>query len=432
MDLLTKLLKECEQAEVLTLENEKTLVAYEANQLKTSTITETAGTAVRVIRKGRLGFSASTDETAVDRLAVNALESAAFGDQAVFNFPSSKPASPVRTYDPKLASLSIQTMAHMGAEIVDLIKQAEPAALCNLNLERSQVSVTIRNQTGLDISYQTSPLSISLEVDKVEGDDILMLYDQFATTLWDEDYLEFVHRMVTRLEQARTITTLKPGPMPVLFSPSGTLALALPLQRGLNGREVLKGASPMKGRIGEQFFDQKISLIDDGTLDGRFASSGYDDEGVPRQRTVLVDQGILKGFIYDLKNAALNATTSTGNARRGLFNPPEPAFSNYIIQPGATPLKAMLAGIEHGILVNDLLGLGQGNIISGAFSNPIGLAFKIEKGEIVGRVKDLSIAGNVYDLLKDVAAVSRETYPAYTFLFAPYILLPQMNVAGKA
>jgi PmbA protein len=69
---------------------------------------------------------------------------------------------------------------------------------------------------------------------------------------------------------------------------------------------------------------------------------------------------------------------------------------------------------------------------SGAFSNPLALAFKIEKGEIVGRVKDLSIAGNVYDLLKDVGAVSREAQWVFGTFHAPYILIPEMNVAGKA
>ena len=77
-------------------------------------------------------------------------------------------------------------------------------------------------------------------------------------------------------------------------------------------------------------------------------------------------------------------------------------------------------------------GLGQGNTISGAFSNPLALAFKIENGEIVGRVKDLSIAGNIYDLLKDVAAVSKEAQWVYSTFYAPYILIPEMNVAGKA
>jgi PmbA protein len=432
MDILDQLKNKSEQVEVMALQSEKTMVEYEANQLKTCTITETKGTAVRVIRNGRLGFAASSDEKAVEKLAVNALESAAYGDQADFSFPKMQPAPGVRTYDRSIADLSIQRLVEMGREILDLVLRVEPEARCNITLERDLVSVNIRNQTGLDINYETSPLALGCEIHRIVGDDILILFGQFGTSLWQEDYLEFTRRLVQKLAQARNIVTIQPGKMPVLFAPNGSLALGLPLSRGLNGKEVYKGTSPMKGKIGKKLFDEKITLVDDGTIDGKFASADYDDEGVPHQRSVLVEKGVLNGFIYDLQTAAKSGMTSTGNASRSLFNPPVPSLTNFVIQPGATPLRDMLAGIDHGILVEDLLGLGQGNIISGAFSNPLALALKIEKGEIVGRVKDLSIAGNVYDLLKNVAAVSQETNWVYNTFHAPYILIPEMNVAGKA
>ena len=431
MDILTQLKKEAEQVEVLSLQNEKTTVEYEANQLKTCAVAETKGTAVRVIRNGQLGFSASTDETVINKLAANALESAAYGDKAPFSFPDPKPGPAVRTFDKAVADLPIARLVEMGKEILDLVLRVEPDARCNIGLERSIVTASIRNQKGLDVSFQTSPLSLGLEIDRIEGDDVLILYDQFGATVWDNDYLDFARNLVEKLKKARTITSIKPGKMPVLFAPTGTLALGLPLSQGLNGKEVYKGTSPIKDKVGEKLFDEKITIIDDGTIDGKFASASYDDEGVPRRRNVLVEKGVLKGFVYDLKTAAQSGVESTGNASRGLFNPPEPSFTNFVIQPGQTPLKDILSGIDEGIIVEDLLGIGQGNIISGAFSNPLALAFKVEKGEIVGRVKDLSIAGNIYDLLKNVAAVSKEAQWVYNTFYAPYILIPEMNVAGK-
>jgi PmbA protein len=431
MEILTQLRKQAEQVEVVDLQSEKTTIEYEANQLKTCTVAETKGTAVRVIRKGRLGFSASTDEASLEKLAANALESAAYGDPASFSFPASQAAPAVRTYDPVIKDLSIDRLVEIGKEILDLVLPVEPNLRCNISLERSLVNASIRNQAGLEVAYQTSPLSIGVEIDRIEGDDVLLIYDQLGTTLWEKDYMDFACRLVEKFKQARKITSIKPGKMPVLFSPTGALALVLPLSLGLNGKEVYKGTSPVKDKIGEKIFDEKITFLDDGTIDGKFASASYDDEGIPRRRNVLVEQGILKGFVFDLKTAAQAGTVSTGNASRGLFTPPETAFTNLVIQPGQTPLKEILAGIDEGILVDDLLGLGQGNILSGAFSNPLGVAFKIEKGEIVGRVKDLSIAGNVYDLLKEVAAVSREAQWVYSTFYSPYILVPEMNVAGK-
>jgi PmbA protein len=219
--------------------------------------------------------------------------------------------------------------------------------------------------------------------------------------------------------------------MPVLFSPAGTLTLALPLMEGVDGKNVFTGVSPLCGRVGEKLFDDKVTLVDDGTLDGRLASAPYDDEGVPHHRNALFDHGVLRGFLYDLKTAAQSGVESTGNGSRSLFQLPRPAPTNLILAGGETPVAQMIAGIDDGLLVEDVLGLGQGNIISGAFSNPVALAFRIQHGEIVGRVKDVSIAGNVYDLLKDVAAVSRETQWVYGSFCLPYILLPEMNVIAK-
>ena len=266
---------------------------------------------------------------------------------------------------------------------------------------------------------------------------MLILYDLLGTTVWDEDYMAFARRLVDKLKLARTLTTVRTGKMPVLFSPTGSLVLGLPLMEGLNGKNVFTGVSPIRDKVGEKLFDDKVTVVDDGTLDGRFGSAPYDDEGVPHRRNVLVERGVLKGFLYDLKTAAQSGVESTGNGSRGLFNPPAPEPTNLILAGRNTPLAEMIAGIDEGLLVEDILGLGQGNIISGAFSNPLSLAFKIEKGEIVGRVKDVSIAGNVYDLLKEVTAVSRETQWNYNFFYAPYVcapyvLIPEMNVAGKS
>jgi len=432
VDILTQLKKQAEQVEIFDLENEKTTVEYEANQLKTCTVAQTQGTAVRVIRSGRLGFAASTGGSALDKLAANALESAAYGDQAPFSFPDPQSAPAVRTYDQAVAGLPVSRLVEIGKEILDLVLPVESGIRCNISLERSITAARIRNQCGLDVSFRTSPFSLGVEIDRIEGDDVLILYDQLGVTLWDDQYLVPVRRLLEQFRLARTVTTIKPGKMPVLFSPVGSLALTLPLSEGLNGKEVYKGTSPLAGRVGEKLFDPKITVIDDGTIDGKFASASYDDEGVPRRRSVLVEQGQLKGFIYDLKTAAQAGVASTGSASRSLFNPPAPALTSFAIQPGQTPLKDILAGIHEGILVEAVLGMGQGNTISGAFSNPLALAYKIEKGEIVGRVKNLSIAGNVYDLLKEVAAVSQEAQWVFGTFYAPYILIPSMNVAGKA
>jgi PmbA protein len=430
MDILTELISKADQAEVVEFKSESTQVGFESNRLKSSQVEESKGIAARVVVDGKLGFAASSDEGALDRLAANALESAAFGDEIPIDFPRPQPAPNVATYDQTIVDLAIPRLVEMGQEIIDLIRQVEPDVLVNVEIERGIQQVTIRNHTGTQVSYQKSPLAISTEVSRVKGDDVLLMYDVIGTTIWQEDYAALARSLGAKLKQARRSAELKSGKMPVLFAPTGALVLGLPMMQALNGKSVYTGISPMAGKVGQTLFDSKITVEDDATIDGRFASAAYDDEGVAHRRNALIEKGVLQGFLYDLKTAAQSGVESTGNGSRGLFSPPSPSPSNLVLGAGKTSLADMIAGIDEGLLVENVLGLGQGNTISGAFSNSASLAFKIERGEIVGRVKDVSIAGNIYELLQDVAEVSREREWVYRSLYLPYILLDDMNVVA--
>jgi PmbA protein len=439
MDILTKLTSQADQAEVIEIQSESTQVGFEANRLKSSQVEETRGIAARVVKGGKLGFAASSDVSAIEKLVANTLESAAYGDEVPIVFPAPQVAPDVATYDQAITDLPIPRLVEIGREIIEHILQIEPDARVGVELRRGIQHLSIRNQAGTQVSFQRSPLSISTEISRVKGDDVLIMYDVMGTTVWQDDYMAPFYRLGEKLERAKQSASIRSGTMPVLFAPTGALVLGLPLMLGLNGKNVYTGISPMASKIGHRLFDDKLTIIDDATIDGKFGSASHDDEGVAHRRNVLVDQGVLKGFLYDLKTAAQTSassvessgTESTGNGSRGLFSPPRPSPSNLIFQAGQTPVAQLLASIDEGLLVENVLGLGQGNVISGAFSNSVSLAFKIEKGEIVGRVKDVSIAGNVYDLLQDVAAVSHEQEWVYHNFRLPYILLGKMNVVAK-
>lgn len=431
MKILEELSAQAEQVEVVEVRSENTSVGFEANRLKSSQVEESRGGALRVVKDGRLGFAASSDLSAMDKLVENLLESAAHGEVIPIRFPGAQPAAQVNVFDPHISEMPIPRMVEMGREAIALIRDVEPEAMVNLGLERGVQRLDLRNQAGASISFERSPFSISIEVSRVKGDDVLMVWDVVGTTIWDDDYLALARRTASKLKLAQRSAEIRSGRMPVLFAPFGALVLAYPLSMGLNGRNVYKGISPMAGKVGQKLFDEKLTIVDDPTLDGRFGSAPFDDEGVAHRRRVLIGSGELEGFVYDLKTAAQSGVESTGNGSRSLFTQPSPSLTNLVIEAGDTPVADMIAGIKDGLLVDTALGLGQGNVISGAFSNSLGLAYKIEKGEIVGRVKDVSIAGNVYDLLQNVAAVSQEAEWIYNDVHLPYILLEEMNVVAK-
>ena len=149
-----------------------------------------------------------------------------------------------------------------------------------------------------------------------------------------------------------------------------------------------------------------------------------------------IKSGVLQSFYYDLKSAGEANTHSTGHGQRQPENTrlgqPVAAPHNLVIEPGDTALNEMLRDIEEGLLVESVLGMGQTNVLAGAFGNSVGLAYKIQHGEIVGRVKDVSVAGNAYDLLKhQLTALSRERETVGGMLLAPYMRFDGVSVAAR-
>jgi PmbA protein len=450
--MLERLMQEAEQAEVFEIESEASTVGFEANRMKSFEVAETHGVAARVVVNGRLGFAASSDMDATDKLVANVLESARHGDAIPFRFPGPQPGPAVRVYDPELAALPTERLVEMGRQIIATVLEVEPQAHVQLDLERRVHESHVCNSAGCDVAVKRAPLSISVMVERVQGDDVLVLYDYFTTAVKadiadiqvgrtsesashlvdrasaDGEYRAFCRRIVDKLRLARRAASLRSGRMPVLFSPAGAPVLGLPIMRALNGKQVYRGISPMAGKLNQRLFDEKLTLVDDPTLAGRPGSGSHDDEGFPRRRRTLIDHGVLSSFVYDLKTAAQAGAEPTGHGERSLFAPPYPAFSNLVFEGGDTPVEDIISGIEEGLLVESPLGLGQGNIISGVFSNNLSLAFRISGGEIVGRVKDVSVAGNVYEDLRHIEALSRETEWVYGGLRLPYILLPELNV----
>lgn len=430
-DILTALRGKAEQAEVYSLEEESTLISFEANAMKSARVEQRQGIALRGVVKGRLGFTAAGGKVSKGELVDNLLASAQYGDEVPISFPSAAPGPDVVTYDPALAEVPFSRLVDIGQEIIALLLEADSDAKIGVDIERGLAQWSLCNSAGTQISRQTSSFSVSISVERVRGDDVLLIYDWVDGISLTDAYREAAQRLGIKVELAKRSAGLVSGHMPVLFSPVGGLVLALPIIQAVNGKNVQRGVSPISDKLGQVIFDRKITLWDDPTLIGRPGSGSHDGEGVPCRRKALIQKGACHSFLYDLKTAALMGAESTGNGARGLFSPPQPSPSNLVVEPGGSSLADIIGDIKHGLLVEFALGLGQGNTISGAFSNTLGLAYVVERGEIVGRVKDVSIAGNVYEHLREVAAISQESHWVYGQIKMPYILLPKLNVICK-
>jgi TldD protein len=177
---------------------------------------------------------------------------------------------------------------------------------------------------------------------------------------------------------------------------------------GLEGDFNRKGTSAFSGRVGERVAAKGITVVDDGTLDRRRGSLNIDDEGNPTQRTVLIEDGILRGYMQDRQNARLMGVAPTGNGRRESFaNLPMPRMTNTLMLSGGHDPQAILASVKDGLYAVNFGG-GQVDITSGKFVFSAAEAWKVENGKLVYPVKGATLIGNGPDALTKVAMIGND------------------------
>jgi PmbA protein len=408
--LLAQAKKAAEAAEVFTVSAEETTAQFEANRLKHIQSKQSTHLALRIIKGGRLGYATTTDPGDVENLIKSAAETAQFGMLAGFEFPSQTTYPQTDTLDPAVEATPIEKMSKLGQELIEMITRHTPDILCEAMVSRDTVSVKLLNSRGGQAEYQKSVFGIGIYGSLIRGTDMLFVGESQSSghpLTQPQDIAEVVIR---QLELAS--------------------ALVPSLMLAFNGKTVLQGASPIGNKLGKKVFDDKISLWDDPTLAFRPNSRPCDDEGVASQRTPLIEGGVVAHFLYDLQTAALAKTKSTGSGDRsgGL---PAPSASSLVIAPGQTSLDDMIKDIEEGLVIEQLMGAEQGNILGGDFSGNVLLGYKIESGKIVGRVKNTMVSGNVYQVLREVTAVGSRAEWVGGFLHTPPLYCPRLSVASK-
>ena len=430
--ILARAQKVAKEAEVFEITSEETQVRFEANRLKQMQTNQSTTVALRIIKDGKIGYATTTGISDGQKLVNDAVETAAFGSEAKFQLPDNTKYPKVEIYDPAVERVPIKDMVTLGQKMVAAVTAHTEGILCDALVTRSVMTTRLINSRGDKAEYKKSFFSLDIEGNLIKGTDILFVWDGESSCHPLPDPQNVIDLVLKQLERAKNKATAPTKVLPVIFTPNGVAsALTIPLTSAFNGKVVLEGASPLGDKIGKTVFDKNFSLFDDPTVAYRPASRLCDDEGVTSQRTSLVEKGVVKGFFYDLQTAALVKKKSTGNASRSRGGLPNPSASALIITPGKTTFDEMVGDIEEGLVIEQLMGSDQGNILGGDFSGNVLLGFKIEKGKIVGRVKDTMVSGNVYKLLKDISAIGSETKWVSSFLQTPPLYCKRLSVSSK-
>jgi len=419
------------QAEVFSVETEEMPVRFEANRLKEINSRQTSGVALRVIVDGRIGFASSTKPGDVEELVAAAVETAPFGPEAHLDFPSDGQAPQVEVFDPAVESLAVDEMIQAGQSLIDAVRRTEPEILCDAFVRRGASTVTIENSNGGSFTYQGTGYSAWVHGTLIRGTDMLFVGDGDASCRTELDLKAVEASVISQLENSRRTAEVKTAEMPVIFTPLGVAsALIGPLAIAFSGRMVHQGQSPLVGQLGKEMYVARLSVWDDATLAYRPGSRPFDDEGVASRRIPLIEKGVVRSFMYDLQTAGLAKAESTGSAERSLAAQPSISTSCLLVDEGDVRFAEMVRGVKEGLVVEELMGAGQGNVMGGDFSGNVLLGYKIEGGEITGRVKDTMVAGNVHAALKHVAAIGREARWIGGSVRTPALMFERLTVSS--
>jgi PmbA protein len=214
---------------------------------------------------------------------------------------------------------------------------------------------------------------------------------------------------------------------PVIFEPRTARALLDDVFGAVNGSAVYRQASFFAGKLGEKIASDLVTIVDDATMPGLFGSTPFDDEGVASRRTMVIERGVLKSYLLNTYSARKLGLRTTGNASRGLSGAAGVGPGNFYLEAGGTDPAKMIAGVRNGLYVTELIGEGA-NSVTGDFSTgAVGLW--IENGELAYSVSEITIAGNLKQMLLDLEAVGSDLEFRGS-IAAPSLMIREMTISG--
>lgn len=410
-------------AEVFQTRSLSRPVFFEANRLKRLETIQSEGTALRLWYQGRPGLAVACGPVDPQILVERAIALSQLNqpDETIELATASTIA-----YPDLGKTVPIEQLVDWGQTAIAAVRETYPETLCTAEWECELETTSLVNSEGLACGYTDTTLSSYLEAEWVRGDDFLNVSDG-QTQRGQLNPLALAEQITQRLDWAQRNTHPPIGRVPVLFTSKAADMLWGTVQAALNGKQVVERASPWSDRLGEPVIAQVFTLTQQPAV-GPF-SCPFDDEGTPTRTLCFIRQGILQLFYADRTIGQLLGSGTTGNGfRPGLGSYPTPGLINLLIEPGSGSLMDLISSLDEGLVVDQMLGGGAG--ISGDFSINVDLGYRISKGEIVGRVKDTMVSGNLYTALKQVVELGGDA-DWNGSCYTPSIIVEGLSVTGR-
>jgi PmbA protein len=428
------------EAEAFAYQGLTTNVSIERGQIAKSSRIIDRGIGIRAIINKAVGFSYTNmleRKETIEETVHKALSSAKASrpDENWHGLPDKKPCSSVEsTYDRRIGELHSENLVKVASLMLDAAEQTDKRVFpIEGGAGASRLSTAIANSNGIASVDQGTIVECSLATIGQEGSEVTPVCFEFNAERNYKIDPEWVGKEAARLAasalKAKKIDTKT---MKVIFSQTAFQDLLyFTLINAVKADYVQRNQSAFKGKIGEKVASETVTIFDDGLLKGGLRTWKFDGEGAPQQKTLVIEKGVLRNFIYDNYAAKKEGKTSTGNATRaGYLSTPRIEATNFHFTPGKKSPHELISEIDNGLLVYYLQGAHSSNPASGEFSVVATPAWKIENGEIAHATKGVMLAGNIFQVLKNISALANNERKAGQIV-APWVCVENVKIIGK-
>lgn len=404
------------------------LTRFASSAIHQSTWSEDTAIRIRAVREGRIGIAATNDFTpeGARAAAESALEMAAVVAPDPL-YPGLAPPRAVPERDGFDEATAGTTPEHRAASVAELVAQPPEGFTAAGAYETRASEVAVANTEGQFCWHPWSQASITTVVTGGEGGSGFA--ECFAARTADLDPAAIGRRAANKAVASRSPVALDPGRYTVVLEPAAVSTLVGFLAWiGFGGRSVTEGRSCLSGRAGQQVAAPSITIYDDATASGTLGIP-FDFEGVPRERVDLIERGVFRTAVYDMRTAKQAGTTTTGHALPPP-NPEGPFPLNLFMGPGDSSVEEMIATTDRGVLVTRF---HYSNVVHPVESTITGMTrdgtFLIERGEVSRPVRNLRFTQSILEALTNTTAVGRETELASEFFYSAS-RVPALRVEG--
>jgi len=429
------------EVEAFVYDGIATNVGIERGQINKTNRTKDRGLGVRVQVNKAIGFAYTNiidSQAAMENTITKALAAAKASkpDPDWKSLPEKKRLPPPleKGFDKKILELKAEDLVNLSTRMLDAASEVDQRVL---SIEGGAIagygSNALANSNGISGFDEGTFVECSLATLAKEGSKVTPVCFEFNANRILDVNPEWVGKEAARLAVSALKTThIETKNYKVVFTQFALQELLYyTLINAVKADSVQRDQSPFKDRLNTEVGSEAVTMIDDGLLPGGLRSGMFDGEGVPHQTTPIIEKGVLKNFLYDTYSAKKQGTESTGNASRaGYLSTPSIEATNFRIKSGNMTPKEMLVEVNDGLLVSYLQGAHSSNPVSGEFSVVATPAWKIHKGKTEYASKGVMVAGNIFELLKNVAATGNNERKMGQ-LVAPWLLVNNVKVIGK-